>query len=72
VIERVTHTGDRYRIEVPEAEIYSALEQLKLCQARILSVAPLRPSLEDYFFKLVAQQKNTASSPPAAASGADR
>jgi ABC-2 type transport system ATP-binding protein len=72
VIERATHTGDRYRIEVPEAEIYSALEQLKLCQARILSVAPLRPSLEDYFFKLVAQQKNTASSPPAAASGADR
>jgi ABC-2 type transport system ATP-binding protein len=62
VMERATHTGDRYRIEVPEARVYGALEELKNSQARILSVAPVRPSLEDYFFKLVAQQKNTASS----------
>jgi ABC-2 type transport system ATP-binding protein len=59
IVERATHTGDRYRIEVPEAEVYAALEQLKNCEARILSVTPLRPSLEDYFLKLVAGQKNS-------------
>jgi hypothetical protein len=33
------------------------LEQLRSCEARILSVAPLRPTLEDYFLKLVARDK---------------
>jgi len=61
VMDRATHTGDRYRIEVPEADVYAALEELKNSRARILSVAPVRPSLEDYFFKLVAKQKNSVS-----------
>ena len=56
--ERATHTGERYRIVVPEAEVYVALEKLKSCAARILSVTPLRPSLEDYFLKLVSGKKN--------------
>src|ERR1700733_10617357 len=56
--ERATHTGERYRIVVPEAEVYVALEKLKICAARILSVIPLRPSLEDYFLKLVSGKKN--------------
>src|ERR1700735_654572 len=60
MLERATHTGERYRIVVPEAEVYAALEQLRNCGARILSVTPLRPSLEDYFLKLVAGQKKTA------------
>jgi ABC-2 type transport system ATP-binding protein len=62
---KATHTGDRYRIEVPEADLYAALEKLRNSQARILSVAPLRPSLEDYFLKMVARQKSatTASEP---------
>jgi len=60
MLEQATHTGDRYRIVVPEAEVYAALEQLRNCEARILSVTPLRPSLEDYFLKLVAGQKKAA------------
>jgi ABC-2 type transport system ATP-binding protein len=60
MLERATHTGDRYRIVVPEADVYQAMEQLRNCAARILSVTPLRPSLEDYFLKLVAGQKQTA------------
>jgi ABC-2 type transport system ATP-binding protein len=59
IMERATHTGERYRIEVPEADVYVALEQLKNCEARILSVTPLRASLEDYFLKLVSGQKNS-------------
>ena len=66
---KATHTGDRYRIEVPEADLYSALEKLKSSQARILSVAPLRPSLEDYFMKMVARQKSSAPAPEPIATG---
>lgn len=51
--ERATPIGGRYRIEVPEAGLYAALEQLRGCEARILSVSPVRPTLEDYFFHLV-------------------
>src|ERR1700723_2167484 len=66
---KATHTGDRYRIEVPEADLYPALEKLKSSQARILSVAPLRPSLEDYFMKMVARQKSSAPAPEPIATG---
>src|SRR6202046_4369824 len=72
MLERATHTGDRYRIEVPEAEVYAALDELKNSQARILSVTPLRPSLEDYFLKLVGQQKNVASSREVVSTGVSR
>src|SRR5580693_4594524 len=60
--ERATHTGNRYRVEVAEADLYSALEELRSCEARILSLAPLRPSLEDYFLKLVGREQ--AMQPP--------
>ncbi len=53
LLERATKTGARYRVEVPEAELYGALDQLKASAARILSVTPVRPTLEDYFFRLV-------------------
>jgi ABC-2 type transport system ATP-binding protein len=49
---RATRTGGTYRMEVPEAELYSAIEQLRGCDARILAVTPLRPTLEDYFLRL--------------------
>jgi ABC-2 type transport system ATP-binding protein len=52
-----TKIGERFRVEVPEEQLYSALELLRGCEARILSVAPLRPTLEDYFLKLVARDK---------------
>jgi ABC-2 type transport system ATP-binding protein len=58
-----TKMGERFRVEVPEAQLYPTLEQLRGCEARILSVAPLRPTLEDYFLKLVARDK--ANSLPA-------
>src|SRR5271170_2798091 len=48
--QHAAQIGGRYRIEVPEADLYGALEQLRACDARILSVTPLRPTLEDYFF----------------------
>jgi ABC-2 type transport system ATP-binding protein len=50
--------GDRYRIQVPEADLYAALDQLCDCRARILLVQPLRPTLEDYFLRLVDREKS--------------
>jgi ABC-2 type transport system ATP-binding protein len=50
---RTTHIGSRLRVEVPEPQLYDSLEQLRRCEARILSVTPIRPKLEDYFFGLV-------------------
>jgi ABC-2 type transport system ATP-binding protein len=56
-----TAIGGRTRVEVPEAELYGTIEQLRNCHARILSVSPVRPSLEDYFMKLVGQEQAAAA-----------
>lgn len=54
---RAAKTGARYRIDVPELDLYPTLDALRDSQARILSVQPLRPTLEDYFFRLVDREK---------------
>src|ERR1700719_1644200 len=54
VTARAVAIGQRYQMQVPEAELYDSLERLRGCGARILSVTPIRPTLEDYFFGLVA------------------
>jgi ABC-2 type transport system ATP-binding protein len=61
IAARAKNIGNRYRIEVAEQELYAVLEQLRGCAGRILSVAPLRPSLEDYFFNLVGRQKTSVA-----------
>ena len=53
-----TQLGARYRVEVPEADLYATLDQLRACDARVLSVSPLRPTLEDYFFRLVGHEQS--------------
>ncbi len=50
-------TGAHYRAEVPETELYSTIEKLRDCDARIISVQPVRPSLEEYFFRMVNREK---------------
>jgi ABC-2 type transport system ATP-binding protein len=54
---QATQVGARYRIEVPEAGLYPALEQLRKVDAKILSVSPVRPTLEDYFVRLVGREQ---------------
>jgi ABC-2 type transport system ATP-binding protein len=46
--------GSAYRLVVPEAGLYAALEALREARARIISVTQIKPSLEDYFFRLAA------------------
>jgi ABC-2 type transport system ATP-binding protein len=53
LVRTAAQVGGRYRLEVPEDELYRALESLRSSDARILSVSPVRPTLEDYFLRLV-------------------
>jgi ABC-2 type transport system ATP-binding protein len=53
IIAKATKTGDRYRMQVPEEELYAALEQLRGLGAKILSVAQVKASLEEYFMHLI-------------------
>ena len=53
IIAKATRTGDRYRLQVAEEELYPALEQLHGVGARILSVAQVKASLEEYFMHLI-------------------
>ena len=57
----VTRLGGRCRWEVPERELYAALDQLRRSEARILSVTPVRPTLEDYFLRLVGNEQQAVS-----------
>ena len=58
--EKATTMGGRYRVEVAEAELYPTLAQLESCNARILSISPVRPTLEDYFLRLVGREESVA------------
>jgi ABC-2 type transport system ATP-binding protein len=49
--------GARHRLEVPEGELYCTLDKLRACEARILSISPVRPTLEDYFIRLVGREQ---------------
>ena len=53
LLEKATKTGERYSVQLPEADLYGALDELKEAGARILSVAQLKPTLEDFFMNLV-------------------
>jgi len=56
-LSRAEAIGARHRLEVPEAELYCTLDKLRECEARILSVSPVRPTLEDYFIRMVGKEK---------------
>ena len=61
LLAKATRTGERYRLQVPEAELYAAIEQLRTAGAKILSIAQIKPSLEEYFMHLVAADRAQAA-----------
>ena len=61
LMDRATRTGERYRVEVSEGELYGALNELNSVEARILSVAQIKPTLEDFFMHLVEADRAQAS-----------
>jgi ABC-2 type transport system ATP-binding protein len=58
---RATRTGERYRVQMKEEELYGALEELQAAGARILSVTQIKPTLEEFFVDLVEAQRAQAS-----------
>ena len=53
LLAKATRTGDRYLLQVPEAELYGAIEQLRAAGAKILSVTQVKATLEEFFMNLV-------------------
>src|SRR5271165_2645389 len=58
---RATRTGERYRAQLKEEELYGALQELKTAGARILSVTQIKPTLEEFFMDLVEADRAQAS-----------
>ena len=61
ILAKATKTGDRYRLQVAEAELYAALDQLRGAGTRILSVAQVKPTLEEYFMHLIETDRAQAA-----------
>jgi ABC-2 type transport system ATP-binding protein len=61
LFSRTMKTGERYRVQVPESELYGALDELKAAGARILSVAQIKPTLEEFFMNLVEADRAQAN-----------
>jgi ABC-2 type transport system ATP-binding protein len=53
LLEKATKTGERYRVQLPESELYAHLDELRAAGARILSVVQIKPTLEEFFMNLV-------------------
>jgi hypothetical protein len=61
LLTKATRTGERYRAQLPETELYEALDALKAASARILLVTQIKPTLEEYFMHLVEADRAQAS-----------
>jgi ABC-2 type transport system ATP-binding protein len=61
LLARATKTGEHYRVELKEEELYAAIDELKSAGARILSVTQIKASLEDFFMGLVEADRAQAS-----------
>jgi ABC-2 type transport system ATP-binding protein len=61
LLSQATQTGDRYRMQVPEDELFAALEELRGAGAKILCVAQIKPTLEEYFMHLVEADRAQAA-----------
>jgi ABC-2 type transport system ATP-binding protein len=67
LLSKATQTGSRYRMQLPEAELYATLQQLGSAGAKILSVTQVKSTLEEYFMHLV--EADRAQAPAVEVSG---
>src|SRR6202521_2304153 len=61
LLSKATRTGDCYRLQVAEADLYAAIEQVRVAGARILSVSQVKATLEEFFMNLVEADRAQAS-----------
>ncbi len=61
LLAKATKTGDYYRLQVADGELYTAIEQLRGVGARILSVTQVKATLEEFFMNLVEADRAQAA-----------
>src|SRR6266852_6051386 len=61
LLSKASRTGDYYRLQVAEEELYAAIEQLRGAGARIVSVAEVKATLEEFFMNLVEADRAQAA-----------
>ena len=61
LVAKATRTGARFRLQVSEEELFAALEQIRAAGGRILSVAQVKATLEEYFMNLVEADRAQAA-----------
>jgi len=61
LVSKAERTGDRYRLQVAEEELYAAIDQLRGAGARIRSVSEVKATLEEYFMHLIEADRAQAS-----------
>lgn len=61
LLEKATRTGEYYRVQLPEEQLNGALDELKSAGSRIVSVAQLKPTLEEFFMNLVDKDRAQAA-----------
>src|SRR5258708_1996741 len=53
LLAKAARSGDRYRLQVPEENLYTSIEELRAAGARILSMNQMKASLEEFFMQVV-------------------
>src|ERR1700730_5928752 len=61
LLSKAPRTGDCYRLQVAEEELYAAIEQLRAAGVRILPVSQVKATLEEFFMNLVEADRAQAS-----------
>jgi ABC-2 type transport system ATP-binding protein len=61
LLAKATKTGARYRMQIAESQLYTAIEQLRGANARIISIAQVKPTLEEFFMHLVSEDRAQAA-----------
>ncbi len=61
LLAKATKTGEYYRLQVAEGELYAAIEQLQGAGARILAVTQVKATLEEFFMNVVEADRAQAS-----------
>jgi len=61
LLSKAARTGNRYRMQVPEDELYATIEQLRAVGARIHAVTQVKATLEEFFMNLVEADRAQAA-----------
>src|SRR5947209_17647569 len=56
-----TRTGECYRLQVAEEDLYASIERLRVAVERIMSVSQVRATLEEFFMNLVEADRTQAA-----------